>query len=210
MSLEIKWINHATFRISYGDEVIYIDPWKLKKSRRDATLVLISHDHHDHFSTDDIEKVRQSETRFISSADVVEKYGDGIVLKPGQAVKQKGVTITGVHAYNPNKRFHLKQNEWLGFVIDIASKRIYYAGDTDITDQMKELSDIDIALLPVGGTYTMNAQEAAKATEFLKPKTAIPYHWGDIIGERTDAERFAELADCKVTILLPGQSWSPE
>ena len=109
-------------------------------------------------------------------------------------------------AYNLAKQFHPKSNNWLGFVIEIAGKRIYYAGDTDATDEMKALKNIDLALLPAGGKYTMNADEAADATKQFKPKQAIPYHWGDIVGSQADADNFKKLAACKVTVLKPGES----
>ena len=117
-----------------------------------------------------------------------------------------GVSVTGVAAYNPNKRFHAKGNNWLGFVIEIGSVRIYYAGDTDLTDEMKSLRDIDIALLPVGGTYTLNAFEAVRACEAISPKAAIPYHWGDIVGSAADAQAFTDNAPCPVHLLRPGDS----
>ncbi len=127
---------------------------------------------------------------------------------PGLTVELKSVRIRGVAAYNPNKQFHPKANNWVGFIIEIGSKRIYYAGDTDLTEEMKALKDIDMALLPVGGTYTMNAAEAVEATKHIKPKQAIPYHWGEIVGSRSDAERFAELAECEVKVLAVGESIS--
>jgi L-ascorbate metabolism protein UlaG (beta-lactamase superfamily) len=114
--------------------------------------------------------------------------------------------VSGVAAYNPGKQFHPKANNWVGFVIEVGSKRIYYAGDTDLTDEMKSLKEIDVALLPVGGTYTMNATEAAEATKHIKPKQAIPYHWGDIVGDRADAEKFANTVECETKILTPGET----
>jgi len=205
MGNAIQWLGHASFRISYSDKVIYIDPWKLTSAPHDATAVLVSHDHHDHYSPDDIAKVTGPGTKMIASADVGKKEGKGQALAPGQKVDLDGVSVTGVPAYNPDKRFHPKGNNWLGFVIELGSLRIYYAGDTDVTDEMKALANIDLALLPVGGTYTMSANEAARATEYIKPGRAIPYHWGDIVGERKDADEFAEKAKCEVTVLNPGQ-----
>jgi len=120
----------------------------------------------------------------------------------------EGVRVIGVAAYNPDKQFHPKGNNWAGFIIEIGSKRIYYAGDTDLTEEMKALKDIDVALLPVGGTYTMNAKEAAEATEHIKPKLAVPYHWGDIVGGQSDAEQFAKSAACEVKGLEAGESVS--
>ncbi len=205
MSVKIKWFGHASFKITSGSDVIYIDPWKIKESPHDATIVLVSHAHYDHYNTDDIAKVSSGTTKFIAPADVVkEQKGNGQVLKPGQTIEVNDVKITGVPAYNPAKQFHPKSNNWVGFVIEVGGKRIYYAGDTDQTAEMKALKNIDLALLPIGGKYTMNAEEAAEATKQFKPKEAVPYHWGDIIGGKADAEKFAKSAGCPVKILSPG------
>ncbi|MGD0078997.1 MAG: MBL fold metallo-hydrolase, partial [Sedimentisphaerales bacterium] len=159
-----------------------------------------------HFSAPDIEKVSNPNTRLVAAGDVIAAEGKGEVLKPGQTLDISGVRVTGVPAYNPAKKFHPKANNWLGFVIEIGGKRIYYAGDTDETPEMDALKNIDFALLPVGGTYTMDANEAADATKQFKPRRAIPYHWGDIVGSRADADNFAKKAGCPVTVLKPGES----
>jgi L-ascorbate metabolism protein UlaG (beta-lactamase superfamily) len=195
MPVQLQWFGHASFRITEGNTIIYIDPWKLKDAKHDATAVLISHSHFDHYSAEDIEKVSGMTTKFIAAEDVVQKQGKGQTLKPGQSIDVNGIKITGVPAYNSAKQFHPRANNWLGFVIEIAGKRIYYAGDTDETPEMDALKNIDLALLPVGGTYTMNAAEAADATKHFKPKQAIPYHWGDIVGSQADADNFKKLAD---------------
>ncbi len=206
MPVQLQWFGHASFKISNGSDVIYIDPWKLKDAPHDATIVLVSHSHYDHYSAEDIEKVSGMTTKFIAAEDVIQKQGKGQTLKPGQSIDVNGIKITGVPAYNIAKKFHPRSNNWLGLVIEIAGKRIYYAGDTDATDEMKALKNIDLALLPAGGTYTMNAAEAAAATKQFKPKQAIPYHWGDIVGTQADADKFKELAGCKVTVLKTGES----
>ena len=206
MPVQLQWFGHASFKISSGSDVIYIDPWKLKSTPHDATIVLVSHSHYDHYSAEDIAKVSGITTKFIAAEDVVQKQEKGQTLKPGQSIDINGIKITGIPAYNPAKQFHPRANNWLGFVIEIAGKRIYYAGDTDATDEMKALKNIDLALLPVGGKYTMNADEAADATKQFKPKQAIPYHWGDIVGSQADADNFKKLAGCKVTVLKPGES----
>ena len=208
MGITIQWLGHASFKICHEDTVIYIDPWKLKDSPGDATLVFVSHSHGDHYSPEDIAKVSGPDTRLIASADVVAKEKAGEAIMPGLMIELEGVRVRGVAAYNVDKVFHPKKNNWVGFLIEIGSKRIYYAGDTDLTDEMKGLKDIDVALLPVGGTYTMNGEEAAEAIKHIKPKQAIPYHWGDIVGDRNDAEQFAELAECEVKVLAPGESIS--
>jgi L-ascorbate metabolism protein UlaG (beta-lactamase superfamily) len=210
MSVKLQWFGQASFKISSGSDVIYIDPWKLKDIPHDATLVLVSHSHYDHYSADDIAKVSGMTTTLVAAEDVIQKQGKGRTLKPGQSIDVNGIKITGVPAYNPAKQFHPKSNNWLGFVIEIAGKRIYYAGDTDATNEMKALKNIDLALLPVGGKYTMNADEAADATKQFKPKQAIPYHWGDIVGSQADADKFAKSAACPVKVLSRGGSMTVE
>jgi len=208
MGLTLKWLGHASFRIANEDTVVYIDPWKLKDSPHDADLVLVSHSHHDHYSPDDIEKVSGDDTKLAASNDVVLKEGDGQAIMPGMTLEFGDVRVQGVAAYNPGKQFHPKASQWVGFIIEIGGKRIYYAGDTDMTDEMKSLKDIDVALLPAGGTYTMNAAEAAQAAGYIKPKLAVPYHWGDIVGGKSDADSFAQKAGCEVKILKPGEALS--
>jgi L-ascorbate metabolism protein UlaG (beta-lactamase superfamily) len=206
MSITLQWLGHASFKIWNDEVTIYIDPWKLREKKQDAGIVLVSHSHYDHYSAKDIAKISGPNTKIISSADVIEQEGKGQVLKPGETITAGQVKISGVAAYNPDKPFHPKAKNWLGFVIEIGSARIYYAGDTGLTEEMKALREIEVALLPVGGKYTMDAKEAAEAVEDMKPKKAVPYHWGDIVGKRKDAEKFAEKAKCEVFVLKPGES----
>jgi L-ascorbate metabolism protein UlaG (beta-lactamase superfamily) len=202
----IQWLGHASVRIWSGDVVIYVDPRKLSDSPHDATLVLVTHTHSDHYSPTDIAKVWGPEAKLIAAGDVVAAEGKGQAILPGQMIESSGVRVTGVAAYNLTKPNHPKSKNWVGFIIEIGAKRIYCAGDTDLTEEMKALTDIDVAILPVGGMYTMDADEAAEATGYLKPELAIPYHWGDIVGSLSDAQRFAELAHCIVKIMTVGES----
>ena len=206
MGTTLQWLGHASFKICHESTVIYIDPWKLKDSPHDATLVLVSHSHYDHYSADDIAKVSGPDTKLVASADVAVKETAGEAIMPGLTIKLGTVRIIGVPAYNPEKDFHPKANNWVGFVIEVGSKRIYYAGDTDLTEEIKALTDIDLALMPVGGTYTMNAADAAEAARHIKPKQVVPYHWGDIVGSVGDAEQFANMAECDTKILMPGET----
>jgi L-ascorbate metabolism protein UlaG (beta-lactamase superfamily) len=210
MAMTLKWLGHASFKICHEDTVIYIDPWKLEDSPHDATLVLVSHSHYDHYSAEDIAKVSGPDTKLIASADVVAEGKAGEAIMPGLTIELGSVRVSGVAAYNADKQFHPKANNWVGFVVEVGSKRIYYAGDTDLTEEMKALKDIDVALLPVGGTYTMDSTEAAEATKHIKPKQAVPYHWGDIVGDRSNAEQFASMAQCDAKILTPGEMVSLE
>jgi L-ascorbate metabolism protein UlaG (beta-lactamase superfamily) len=200
----LHWFGHASFRIRYKGTVIYIDPWKLPGEPQDASLILVSHSHDDHYSPRDIAKANGYHTELLASGDVVRQEGRGQTLVPGLTATIGSVRVTAVAAYNPAKRFHPKDRNWLGFLIELGARRIYYAGDTDWADEMKDLPRVHIALLPVGGTYTMDAEEAARAVEHLQPELAIPYHWGDIVGTREDAERFARLCGGKARILDAG------
>ncbi|MFW3146270.1 MAG: MBL fold metallo-hydrolase [Thermoplasmatota archaeon] len=202
MDPKITWLGHASFRIETEIGNIYIDPWKVQGSPK-ADYILITHSHFDHMSEEDIGKLRKSSTMIIGPADVAAKFPGTITLSPGESKKIGNITVEGHPAYNPKKEFHPGSNKWLGFVADIKGYRIYHSGDTDIIPEMKKVRDIDVALLPVGGTYTMTSKEAAEAVKILKPKKAIPMHWGDIIGGREDAENFKRIADCDVEILDP-------
>jgi len=206
----ITWIGHASVRIAWEDKVVYVDPRKITGTPQDATLILVTHSHSDHYSPADIAKVVQQSTRFLGPADVVKAYGSGQVILPGQTMDGNGLPVTGVAAYNLVTSNHPKGNNWLGFVIQFGAKRIYVAGDTDLTPEMKALTNIDVAFLPAGGTYTFDAAGAAEATKYLKPLLAIPYHWGEIVGTLADAQRFAKLAACNVKVMANGETLSSD
>ena len=206
MSVEIKWLGHASFRISDGNGVAYIDPWKLPDAPHDADVVFVSHSHHDHCSPPDIEKVSKADSTVIAPPETIAKLHAANAVDVGEQVTVAGMTVETVAAYNIGKSFHPKSNHWCGAVFTVEGKRIYYAGDTDLIPEMSDLKDVDLALLPVGGTYTLDAAEAAQACKAIECRTAIPYHWGDIVGSAADAEEFRRSADCKVEVLQPGQS----
>ena len=204
MSVKIEWLGHASFRISSG-LTLYIDPWKIEGSPHDADLILISHDHFDHYVVEDIDKVAKPSTQIIASVDVVKKHGSGQSIEPGEQTDIGGVNILATTAYNLDKEFHPRENNWVGFIIELNGKRIYYAGDTDHIPEMHAIKHIDLAMMPVGGTYTLTGDEAAVAVNQIQPKKAMPYHWGDIVGELSDAETFSANARCEVIILKPGE-----
>ena len=206
MPVDITWIGHASFRIAGAGEVVYIDPWKLPDAPHDATIVLVSHGHHDHLSVDDVAKVASDKTALVAPHDVTAQLPGAHPAAPGDVLKLNDVTIEAVASYNVGKSFHPRANGWIGAVIKLDGKRIYYAGDTDCIPEMNDLREIDLALLPVGGTYTTDAVEAAAACRVIGCAAAVPYHWGDIVGSQADAQAFANAADCPVTILMPGQS----
>ncbi|MGA1822851.1 MAG: MBL fold metallo-hydrolase [Thermoplasmatota archaeon] len=202
MEPKIVWLGHASFRIESDLGVIYIDPWKLKNTVP-ADYILITHSHFDHLSMDDINKIRKRNTVIVGPSDVVEQVKGAVKISPGDRKNVGRIAVEGIHAYNPKKEFHPKSNQWLGYVVDIGGYRIYHSGDADRIPEMGKLGGVDVALLPVGGTYTMDPSEAAQAVGLIKPKKAIPMHWGDIIGGIENAQEFSRLADCPVEILKP-------
>jgi len=203
-NLKIKWLGQSGFKIS-NKKIIYIDPWNIEEKDR-ADFILITHSHKDHFSPKDIEKIKQNSTKIISRSDVASKLGGEVrIVNQGDYLDLYDIKVNVVAAYNVDKEFH-KRALGVGFIIEIDGKKIYHAGDTDYIREMENKSDfknIDVALLPVGGTYTMNAKEAAKAANIIKPKIAIPMHYGSVVGTKKDAKKFKELVDkgIKVEIL---------
>ena len=189
----IKWLGHASILISTGGKNIYIDPWKLIKDQPKGDLILITHSHYDHFSPDDISKIVRNDSVIIGPHDIFKiKTGEKKEIKPGQEINLNWVKIKAVPAYNINKHFHPKSNNWCGYIIEIDGNKIYIAGDTDFIPEMKNIV-ADIVILPIGGTYTMTAEEAANAINIIKPKIAIPYHFGDIVGSEKDAKLFSSF-----------------
>lgn len=198
----ITWLGHDGFLIRGKNGVVVIDPFKVVESEK-ADLILITHEHYDHCSPEDIDKVRKESTVIVTDANSAAKLsGDVQVVKPGDKVTAAGFTVEAVPAYNTNKSFHPKNNGWLGFVVTVDGVRIYHAGDTDLIPEMASL-DVDIALLPVSGTYVMTAEEAVEAAKSIKPKTAIPMHYGGIVGSAGDARQFADAlrGTCEVVVL---------
>jgi len=205
-SIDLRWLGHSGFRIKTGSgKVIYIDPFKISEESVSADFIFITHSHYDHCSIEDIQKIARDGTVVICSADVSSKMrhiaakidiklaeiGEQIEFDDGQ------IKVWPVLAYNLTKPAHNLDEGWVGYVFDLSSVLIYHAGDTDVIPEMKKLStsNIDIALLPIGGTFTMNAGEAAKAASIIKPKIAIPMHYGSVsgVGDKSDADVFLKF-----------------
>lgn len=196
----IHWLGHSSFRID-GDVTIYIDPWKLAAGSPPADLILISHEHYDHFSAEDIEKVRTAASEIVTIDAVARALTGRVhVVKPGDRLTVRGVDIQILPAYNEKKKFHPRSKGQVGFVLTLDGQRLYFAGDTDAIPEMKDLRP-EIALLPVSGTYVMDAEEAVEAVKLLQPGLAVPMHYGEIVGTAADAERFQRLSPVPVRIL---------
>lgn len=199
MVQKISWFGHASVRIK-SEKTIYIDPWKIKGSEK-ADLILITHSHYDHLSPDDVKKIQKKETVILATADCLSQLsGDVRAVKPGDRLTVHGVDVEVVPSYNLKKAFHPRGNNWVGYVVVVERTRVYYPGDTDFIPEMNNIR-ADVVILPVGGTYTMDAREAAEAVNAMKPKVAIPIHYGDIVGSLKDAEKFKEFAKIPVEIL---------
>ena len=203
----LHWLGHASFRLD-GPPTIYFDPWRLEGEPPPADLVLVSHEHADHCSPEDVGRIRGPDTVIVASAGAAAKLGgDARVLRPGEQVTVGEVTIEGMPAYNvsrfraPGVPFHPRENEHVGFVVTVGGERLYFAADTDRIPEMAGLN-CDVALLPVGGTYTMDAPEAAQAAADIGPRVAIPMHWGaGVAGDQDDAARFRDLYPGRVVVL---------
>ena len=197
---KIHWLGHDGFRF-HADKIVYIDPYQLRADLPKADLILVTHQHSDHFSPADIERIRKADTSIVTIAEVAKKVrGDVVVVKPGSKVVVQGVAIEAVPAYNTNKHFHPKAAGHVGFIVTVDGKRIYHAGDTDVIPEMAGFK-VDVALLSVSGTYVMTADEAIEAARLIKPEAAIPMHYGAIVGGQSDAERFAAGSPVQTVIL---------
>jgi L-ascorbate metabolism protein UlaG (beta-lactamase superfamily) len=196
----ISWLGHDGI-LYQNKKTIYFDPFQIEGGPA-ADIILISHDHFDHCSPDDVKKIQTKDTVIVTEADSAKKLSGKIeVLKPGQTKTIQGITIEAVPSYNTNKDFHVKAKGWLGFVVTLEGVRVYHPGDTDLIPEMKDIK-ADIAFLPVSGTYVMGAQEAVEAAKILKPKIAIPIHYGAIVGTEEDAKTFAALLKGTVEVRI--------
>jgi L-ascorbate metabolism protein UlaG (beta-lactamase superfamily) len=200
MVKDIHWLGHDTFKVA-GEKVIYTDPFKIRKNDK-ADIILITHEHYDHCSPEDVKKIQGPETVIVATADCAQKLSGNVkVVKVGDTINVAGIEIEAVPSYNTNKKFHTKDRGWVGYIFTVKGRRIYIAGDTDHIPEMKTFR-ADIALLPVSGTYVMTAEEAIQAALDIKPKVAIPMHYGSIVGSKSDAEKFADGLKGKIEVVI--------
>ena len=197
----VTHFNHAAIMIQ-SNKTIYIDPYKLPDSAPDADLIFITHEHFDHFSAEDLAKISKPDTTVVvpeSMAPQCATTGIATVVPvlPGKEYQVNGICFRTVAAYNINKQFHPKTNNWVGYLIQLNNNWYYHAGDTDLVPEMSQVK-ADVAFLPVGGTYTTTAEEAAQAAAIIKPAVAVPIHFGSVVGSVEDAQRFVKLLKTKV------------
>ena len=198
MLKNIEVLYHSSIRIS-KNKVIYIDPFKIDKNYNDADIVFITHDHFDHYSEEDIDKVINENTTIIIPEELLTKLlrkginkNAIITVEPNEKYMVQGIKFETISAYNTNKTFHPKENGWVGYIITLDDIRYYIAGDTDITEENRKVK-CDVAFVPVGGTYTIDFKEAAQLINEIQPKIAVPIHYGSVVGTKQDATDFIKL-----------------
>lgn len=204
--ISLKWLGHAGFLIE-NEKTIYIDPYNIKDDLPKADLILITHSHYDHCSFSDMKKIVRDGTKIICTADATSKitrfeFAVKIeVIEPGSEINLGDTKICALNSYNIDKHFHPKEEGWVGYLIKMNGVFIYHSGDSDFIPEMQKLTGYKqkgsefVALLPVGGRFTMNSEEAFEAAKLIKPTVAIPMHWGSIVGSFDDAKEFKELCD---------------
>lgn len=192
---EITINTHSSIRIR-GDRIIYFDPYQITEETHDADVIFITHDHHDHFDPASIEKILKDETMMVIPKSSFDAWSDSglivtqvVQMDPGEKIDMGGIIIETVPAYNHMKLFHPRKKKWLGYVVTMEDRRIYVAGDTDVTDESRQVR-CDIAFIPVGGKYTMNAAKAAELVNEIEPEIAVPTHYGNIVGKESDGLDF--------------------
>ncbi len=201
----VEVLCHSSIRFSKGN-TIYFDPFKIETNYNDADVIFITHDHYDHYSEEDIGKIVKEDTVIVIPEDLrtkVLKKGwkeeNIITVIPNKSYTVKNIEFQTVPAYNINKQFHPKENNWVGYLVNMEGITYYISGDTDITKENKKVK-CDVAFVPVGGTYTMDYKEAAELINEIKPKVAVPTHYGSIIGSKKDGAKFAKLVDADIVV----------
>lgn len=206
--MDIKVIAQNAIRIVNNEgKIIYFDPFKLNgKCDNDADVIFITHSHYDHFSPEDIKQIKKDNTAIVVTKDLTDKaiacgfsVDNVLTVFPKEEYEFAGIKFKTIPAYNINKQFHKREYDWVSYILEIDDKIVYVAGDTDLTEEAKNVK-CDIALVPVGGTYTMTADEAADLIKEILPELAIPTHYQTVVGSVADADRFKDLLEGQVNV----------
>lgn len=207
-NLEIQRVAHSCVKIiTSSRKVIYIDPFQIS-SGEPADYIFITHQHYDHCSVADIKKIIKPETVVVSVPDCQSKlagfkFKESRLVKPGDSGKLADLDFQAVPAYNLSKHFHLKEQQWVGFILRVDGKLLYHTGDSDIIPEMKNLTGLNVMFVPVSGDFVMTSSDAARIVNFLKPKVAIPIHYGtEVAGKQEDAEMFKKLVTESEVVIL--------
>ena len=205
MLKNVKVLYHASI-VLYDN--IYIDPYKIENETHNAKYLFITHSHYDHFSIEDIKKVRNEDTIFFVTPDCKEKLLEIgvdekriVTVAPDEMYRFNKIEMQVIPAYNVNKEYHKKEYGWVGYLIKINGVTYYITGDTDVNEDIQNIK-CDVLFVPIGGTYTMDYKEAADYTNSIKPKYVIPIHYGTIVGKKEDGIEFAKLLDTKIECLI--------
>lgn len=203
MIKDIEVLCHSSIKIN-KEKIIYIDPFKIDRKYNDADIIFITHPHFDHYSEEDIDKTIKEDTVIVAPkellANLLQKGFDEnqiITVEPNKEYMVKNIKIRTIPAYNINKQFHPKENNWVGYILEINGIRYYISGDTDINEENEKVK-CDVAFVPVGGTYTTNFKEAANLVNKINPKIAVPIHYGSIVGTKEDAKEFIKLLNPQI------------
>lgn len=203
----IQVFTHSSIRIADRIGNIYVDPFQIKEAAHDADYILITHPHYDHFSIEDIMKVVKDSTMLVVPESMLEEARELtrnvqqiVTVTPGIFKEVGDLQLETIPAYNNIKPFHPRRAEWVGYILNLDNKRVYIAGDTGVTKEAKKVK-CDIALIPIGGTYTMDARKAADLINTIRPEVAIPTHYGTVVGKPQDAKTFAELVKTPVKVV---------
>ena len=201
----IEVLCHSSIRFS-KKKIIYFDPFKIEENYNDADVIFITHDHYDHYSEEDIDKVVKGDTIIVVPEDLKTKLlkkgwkeENIITVRPNEIYTVKNIEFKTIPAYNVNKQFHPKENAWVGYLLEIEGVTYYIAGDTDITEENKKIK-CDVAFVPVGGTYTMDYKEAAELINEIKPKVTVPTHYGSIVGSKKEGDKFLKLVNPEIEV----------
>lgn len=191
------WFRQSAMRYRADGLTVYIDPWGTGADEPPADLILITHAHFDHLQPDEIARLRTPGTKVLAPADVAKELpGDVTPVAPGESHEAAGVRIETVPAYNVAEarlEMHPKANGWVGYVLELGGSTYYHAGDTDALPELETLTT-DVAMVPIGGTYTMDAEEAGGLVRAMSPRLAVPMHFGFVVGSPGDADRFRSAA----------------